>query len=88
MIHGTGSLAWVIGSEFVSVRGIDYDLGGRGEVVVDAHAFELPRSEGSLNSGELGDGHAVGEFEGIEAHGEDFIDHFFAISVAGVVPAG
>jgi hypothetical protein len=30
----------------------------------------------------------VGELEGVEAKFEDFIDHFLAVGVTGVVPAG
>ena len=82
------SFGGIVGGKLVGVGRVDHHLGRRGKVVMDAHALEFPGIESSLDSGEFGHGHTVGEFEGAEAEIEDFIDHGFTVGVAGIVPTG
>lgn len=74
--------------ELEGIGSIDHDLDGRGEVVMHSDAAEFAFFECGFDAGILGNGHAVGELDVVEAELDNFIDHCFAIGVARVVPAG
>ena len=49
---------------------------------MDSRAAKFSGAVGFLDSGQLGDGHSVAEFHGVESDLADFIDHFLAFGVA------
>ena len=55
---------------------------------MDATAMECSALESPSNAGKLCDGHSVAELDMLDSQIEDLLDHGFAISMAGIVPAG
>jgi uncharacterized membrane protein len=77
-----------VGGEFVGVGSIDHHFDGGGEVVVDARTGKKAPFECLLDAWQFGDGHAMRQLDVVKAEFHNFLDHFLAVRVATVVPAG
>lgn len=86
-VERAATIKGTVGSELVGIRRIDHHLDGGGKIIVHAGAGEFPGLVGLADTGELGDGHAVGELDVAESEVENFVDHGFAIGMTCVVPA-